>query len=298
MEGEEQEEAETEEQMDYYMRQHPDLLLALDIAAYRRQQMQQRLQSHHSPSNANRQSARSPDRRSPSQSLFPDDQEREDLEDDEAQDEEEQAALLRNQRLNLYGNLGLAGPQGTSANQVYAHSASNSLGNEASANLAMSMGVNIGSYGYQNGRGNLLQQLNYSNAAGNNNSNAGGSRVEELRRRQQNASERRREAEEEENEEEENDQVNELLHEGDEDDCEEEEEEYDTQNEEGDVDGDQDGEAEEEGDDLIDEDENDLECYLRNVNVDNARLRARTAPLRPMEHIEQFKMTPNFTNLE
>jgi len=92
--------------------------------------------------------------------------------------------------------------------------------------------------------------------------------------------------------------VNELLHDGDEDDCEEEEEEYDTQNEEGDVDGDQDGEAEEEGDDLIDEDENDLECYLRNVNVDNARLRARTAPLRPMEHIEQFKMTPNFTNLE
>ena len=71
--------------------------------------------------------------------------------------EEEQAALLRNQRLNLYGNLGLAGPQGTSANPVYAHSASNSLGNEASANLAMSMGVNIGSYGYQNGRGNLLQ---------------------------------------------------------------------------------------------------------------------------------------------
>lgn len=54
LEGEEQEEAETEEQMDYYMRQHPDLLLALDIAAYRRQQMQQRLQSHHSPSNANR----------------------------------------------------------------------------------------------------------------------------------------------------------------------------------------------------------------------------------------------------
>ena len=92
--------------------------------------------------------------------------------------------------------------------------------------------------------------------------------------------------------------MNELLHDGDEDDCEEEEEEYDTQNEEGEVEGDQEGEAEEEGDDLIDEDENDLECYLRNVNVDNARLRARTAPLRPMEHIEQFKMTPNFTNLE
>jgi len=29
--------------MDYYMQQHPELLLALDIAAFRRQQMQQRL---------------------------------------------------------------------------------------------------------------------------------------------------------------------------------------------------------------------------------------------------------------
>lgn len=29
-----------EEQMDYYMQQHPELLLALDIAAFRRQQMQ------------------------------------------------------------------------------------------------------------------------------------------------------------------------------------------------------------------------------------------------------------------
>ena len=36
LEAQEQEEAENEEQMDYYMRQHPDLLLALDIAAYRR----------------------------------------------------------------------------------------------------------------------------------------------------------------------------------------------------------------------------------------------------------------------
>jgi hypothetical protein len=31
------------------------------------------------------------------------------------------------------------------------------------------MGVNIGSYGYQNGRGNLLSQINYSNSAQNNN---------------------------------------------------------------------------------------------------------------------------------
>jgi len=27
--------------MEYYMQQHPDLMLALDIAAYRRQQMQE-----------------------------------------------------------------------------------------------------------------------------------------------------------------------------------------------------------------------------------------------------------------
>lgn len=118
--------------------------------------MQQRLQSNNSPNHANRQSARSRDHRSPSQrSLFPDDHERDDLEDDEAQEEEDQAAFLRNQRLNLYGNLGLAGPQGsTTAAQHYAHSASNSLGHEAGAaagagiNLALSMGVNIGSYGY------------------------------------------------------------------------------------------------------------------------------------------------------
>jgi hypothetical protein len=41
-----------------------------------------------------------------------------------------------------------------------------SLGVDANAaNLGMSMGVNIGTYGYQNGRGNLLQQINYSRSA-------------------------------------------------------------------------------------------------------------------------------------
>jgi len=75
------------------------------------------------------------------------------------------------------------------------------------------------------------------------------------------------------------------------------EEEYDTQHEEAEAEDSNDS-ADEENDDIVDEEENDLECYLRNVNIDNSRLRARTAPLRPMEHIEQFKMTPNFTNLE
>ena len=44
-----------------------------------------------------------------------------------------------------------------------------------------------------------------------------------------------------------------------------------------------DEDADEEGDDIVDEEENDLECYLRNVSIENGRIRARTAPLRPME---------------
>jgi|TARA_B100000780_G_C20920873_1_gene366860 hypothetical protein len=85
-----------------------------------------------------------------------------------------------------------------------------------------------------------------------------------------------------------------LLHAADEEDCEDDDEEYESQNE------DEDGEDEDGNDDQADDDEeaNDLECYLRKRGIDESRLRARTAPLRPMEHIEQFKMTPNFTNLE
>lgn len=150
-------------------------------------------------------------------------------------------------------------------------------------NLGLSMGVNVGSNGYQNGRGNLLSQINYSGAA-------------ESDARVQEGEEER--AEEDEQEDDENDEMGDLLQEGDEDDCEDEEEEYDSQNEEGDGEEADDDDADEEGEDIVDEEENDLECYLRNVNIDNTRLRARTAPLRPMEHVEQFKMTPNFTNLE
>lgn len=80
-----------------------------------------------------------------------------------------------------------------------------------------------------------------------------------------------------------------------EEDCEDEEEEFESRDDESDPD---DEDCEEEGDDIVDEEENDLECYLRNVSIENGRIRARTAPLRPMEQIEQFKMTPNFTNLE
>ena len=72
-------------------------------------------------------------------------------------------------------------------------------------------------------------------------------------------------------------------------------EEFDSREEEEDPDENDD---DEEADDIVDEEENDLECYLRNVSIENGRIRARTAPLRPMEQIEQFKMTPNFTNLE
>ena len=98
-------------------------------------------------------------------------------------------------------------------NHHYAHSASNSLGHEASGagsagiNLALSMGVNIGSYGYQNGRGNLLQQLNYSNVHGPNN-NPNGPRVNAELRGRPNGE---RGPDEEAQEDEENDEVNELL---------------------------------------------------------------------------------------
>jgi len=46
------------------------------------------------------------------------------------------------------------------------------------------------------------------------------------------------------------------------------------------------------------ETENELESYLRNVTSDNSRIRAKTAPLRPMEYVEQFKMTSSFSYLE
>lgn len=96
------------------------------------------------------------------------------------------------------------------------------------------MGVNIGTYGYQGGAGNLLQQLNVPEEA--------------------------KDAEEEQ----------------------EEDEEYESQEEE---DPDDDDDAEEH-DDIVEDEENELECYLRNVSIENGRLRARTAPLRPMEQIE------------
>lgn len=63
--------------------------------------------------------------------------------------------------------------------------------------------------------------------------------------------------------------------EAEEEDCEDDEEEYESYEEE----------REQEDEEEV-EDENDLECYLRNVNIDTSRLRARTAPLRPMEHVE------------
>ena len=137
------------------------------------------------------------------------------------------------------------------------------------------MGVNIGTYGYQNGRGNLLQQINYSRSA----QDGPGEGEED------------QEAEEAED----NDDQEEL--ERDEEDPEDDDEEYDTQNEDDEQDAD-DEVDDEEADDVVDPEENELESYIRNANIDNSRIRARTAPLRPMEHVEQFKMTPNFKNLE
>jgi len=79
---------------------------------------------------------------------------------------------------------------------------------------------------------------------------------------------------------------------------EDEEDEYDTQNEDEDQDCDDEEAEEAEAEDLMDERRNDLERIIRDAQIDNARIRAKTAPLCPMEHVEQFKMTPNFTNLE
>jgi len=75
------------------------------------------------------------------------------------------------------------------------------------------------------------------------------------------------------------------LQEAEEEDCEDEEEEFEDCEDEADE-NDDDDDADEEGDDIVDEEENDLECYLRNVSIENGRIRARTAPLRPMEQIE------------
>lgn len=68
----------------------------------------------------------------------------------------------------------------------------------------------------------------------------------------------------------------------------------------------EDGEAEEESEEdpsegqgneegrLFDTEEEDLECYFRSVSQDNGRHRARTAPLRPLEYIEHFKLSSKF----
>jgi hypothetical protein len=118
--------------------------------------MQQRLQSNNSQNarGANRAVAGSTGQRSP-RSLFPEDNARDDLEGEEGREGGDES-FTQNQRINLYGNLALGGPQNSANNQVFQHQASNSTGNASAMNLGLSMGVNVGSNGYQNGRGNLL----------------------------------------------------------------------------------------------------------------------------------------------
>ena len=141
-----------------------------------------------------------------------------------------------------------------------------------------SMNNNIGTYGYQNARGNLLNQISYS--------------------------QQRREEQEE--EEEPNDLEEDLMQE----DIEEEEEDSEEDYEEeaiGRSRSEQQSETSEQGDEWAENendqhsdneiDREDAEGYLRE-NQDSSRLRARTAPLRPTEYIEQFKMSQSFTNLE
>jgi hypothetical protein len=101
----------------------------------------------------------------------------------------------------------------------------------------MSMGVNIDTYGYQGGNGNLLQQINYQRE----NQDGPGEADDE------------HESPDEEDD-------DDLLEEEDEEDSEledEEDDEYDTQNEREGEGGTQDADGEQE--------ENELESYIRNA---------------------------------
>jgi hypothetical protein len=142
----------------------------------------------------------------------------------------------------------------------------------AEANLGMSLGVNIGTYGYQNnGAGTLLQQAMNSSSYQDGPADAddeGDGEAEE---------------DDELDEDDENDNDDEFELNRDE---EEEEDEYDTQNEDEDQECDDEEIEEAEAEDIMDARKNDLEKIIRDAQIDNARIRARTAPLRPMEHVE------------
>ena len=243
--------------------------------------MQQRIQAYNNQVNQenNRNGAAHQSRQSGSSEASHGSQQdaeaRPDIEDDEAHESQEGASFLQSPRINLYGNLALNGHQG--ANLSATEAVRSNSGGAAGINLGLSMGVNFGgSFGYS--RVNNNRQSNQNNhspraQAGSHANNGPGDEGTERNlpntTPHPNAQYADGEAEEE--------------------DCEDDDEEYESQNEE---------EGENEDEEALEEDENDLECYLRNVNIDTSRLRARTAPLRPMEHVEQFKMTPTFTNLE
>lgn len=123
--------------------------------------MQQRLQSHNSTGGAAQRGslgaavdATPRSQRGPA-SLPPGDH-RDDFEDETLRAEE--GAAHRNQRVNVYGNLGLSGPQspaGGAGNAFHhaTHSASNSLGNVVGLELGLSLGANVGTFSYQNRTG-------------------------------------------------------------------------------------------------------------------------------------------------
>lgn len=149
------------------MRQHPDILLALDYAAFRREQMQQRLHSNNSSGAAAQRGSLDEDGTTPRSqrgpaSLLPEEMDREDFENaDELEPEE--AALIRNQRVNigLSGLFSATDREAAAANGLYhhtTHSASNSLhgaigGGIRGMELGMSLGVDVGTFSYQNRTG-------------------------------------------------------------------------------------------------------------------------------------------------
>lgn len=153
--------------------------------------------------------------------------------------------------------------------------------------LGMNLGVDVGTFSYQNRTGtqhdHILSQIREgaNSASVTANVRTTGPTPQQARERRVNVRRVERDLEMERRNNEEANMMSRLLHQAEEEDYEDDDEEYESQNEEDDKDlNDDDNQDEDE------EEENDLESYLRKRGQDESRLRARTAPLRPMEHIE------------
>lgn len=154
--------------------------------------------------------------------------------------------------------------------------------------LGMGLGLDAGTFSYQNRTGtqhdHILSQLrdNANSGTAGNLRTSGPSPQHAARERRITVRRIERDLQLERRTNEEANMMSRLLHQAQEEDYEDDDEEYESQNEDED---DKDLNEDDQGDD-DDEEENDLECYLRKRGLDESRIRARTAPLRPMEHIE------------